>query len=85
MFGRSISILALIAPLFLPWQYTAGLAIIASFWYPQVAFAVGLLLDALYLISGVTSFPFASVWGFVAMLVFIALRHFAHTHLVRSL
>ncbi len=84
MFGRFISILALISPLFFPWQYTVGLVIVASFWYPQVAFAVGLLLDSLYLISGVASFPFASAWGFVAMFVFIALRRFAHTRLVMS-
>ncbi len=84
MFGRSISIFALIAPLFFPWQYVVSVAVIASFWYPPVALVVGIEIDSLYFAHGLASIPHASMWGFVVMLLFFAMRRFVHTHILMT-
>ncbi len=84
MFGRSISIFALIAPLFFPWQYVVLITLIASWRYPPVALVVGIEMDALYFAHGAVGITYASLWGFVAMLAFFALRRFVHTHILMT-
>ncbi len=84
MIFRFLSIFALFSPFFFPWLYTAVVAIIASARYPLVAFIVGIEIDALYYVHGVTSLPYASVWGIIVMILAILIRRFTRVYLITS-
>lgn len=84
MIFRFLSVFALFSPFFFPWLYTAVVAIIASIRYPLVALIVGIEIDTLYYVHGVTSLPYASVWGVLVMILAMLARRFTKAYLITS-
>lgn len=62
---------ALFSPFFFPWQYTATLAVLASWRYPFAPLIVGIEFDILYMIPNSSSFMMGTtIGGLITVTVF---------------
>lgn len=68
------SVLVLVSSLYLPWQCTAVLAIVAGMWDPIVPLAAGILIDTLYAVPTAHVYPLASLAGAAATALLFLVR-----------
>lgn len=80
---RLIFILAaVLAPFFFPYPYTLGLSFIASLFVPALAFMIGILSDALYLVPQKGAVPYASLIGAGVSLIALIVRRFIKARII---
>ena len=77
-----LALCACITPLFFPWQVVAVVAVVASWFLPLTALAVGLIEDLLY--APTTSSHHALFFGAGVMLVMFGVRYFVRTRIMQG-
>jgi hypothetical protein len=75
--------LAFLSPFFFPWPLTALLALIAASITPLAPLAIGLSLDALYYVRGVSALPWWTFYGLIATLLAYGVRRFLETSIMQ--
>lgn len=66
MMRGTLIVLTFISLVFFPWQLTAMLALLSSFFMPFMPLAVGMVADALYYAPQAHTLPFATIIGAAA-------------------
>lgn len=84
MIYTAFFISALISPFLFVWQYTAILAVLASWKYPFAPLIVGIEFDVLYMVPHSFFFPVGTIIGVAVMMCVFFIKYVVKTY-VRSI
>ncbi len=75
-----LSILALLAPFFFPWQFALGVGILAAAFFPPIVILTGTFIDVLYF--GTKTFPYFTLLGIIFSLISYFVHQFIKTRII---